>query len=127
MKGDTPHPQFLHAFITIIPKSHKNQSLPDNYWNIALLNSDYKIFPKILANRLTQILHKLIHKDQVGFVPGRHAGDNTRRTIDLIDLLNKTNRPALILSLNAQKAFKSLSWPLRFATLSHYGFTGQLI
>lgn len=48
----------------------------------------------------------------------RHAGDNTRRTIDLIDLLNKTNRAALILSLDAQKAFKRLSWPLMFAMLS---------
>lgn len=51
------------------------------------------------------MLSKLIDKDQVGFVPTRHAGDNTRRIIDLIDMLNRVHRTALILSLDAQKAF----------------------
>lgn len=53
--------------------------------------------------------------------------DNTRRTIDLFDLLNRTKHPTLILRLDAQKAFDSLSWPIMFAILSHYGFTGPFI
>lgn len=126
-KGTLPHPQFLHAHISVIPKPGKDPPLPDNYRPIALLNSDYKIFTKILANRLSHLIPRLIHKDQVGFVTARHAGDNTRRTIDLIDLLNKTTRPALILSLDAQKAFDRLSWPFMFATLSKFGFEGPFI
>lgn len=96
-KGTTPHPQFLHAHISVIPKPGKDPSIPENYRPIASLNSDYKIFTKILANRLSHIIPRLIHKDQVGFVRARHAGDNTRRTVNLIDLLNKTSRQALIL------------------------------
>lgn len=80
-----------------------------------------------MANRLSHIIPKLLHKDQVGFLPARHAGDNTRRTIDLIHLLNKTTRPALILSLDAQKAFDWLSWPFMIATLSNYGFQGHFM
>lgn len=92
-----------------------------NHQPIAPLNFDYKIFTNILANRLIQILPRLIHKDQ------RDAGDNTRHTIDLIDLLNKTTHPALILSLDAQKAFDRFSWAFIFATLSTYGFMGPFI
>lgn len=77
LKGTVLHPQFLHAHIRVILKPDKDPSLPDNYRPIALLNSDYKIFTKILANRLIQILPRLIHKDQEGFVPTRHAIDNT--------------------------------------------------
>lgn len=57
----------------------------------------------------------------MGFVPTRHAGDNTGRTIHLIDLLNKFPRPALILILGSKKAFVRLSWPYMFSTLTQYG------
>lgn len=82
LQGKPPHQKFLHSYITVIPKPDKDPSLPDNYRPVALLNSDYKLFTKILANRLSQFLTKLIDRDQVGFVPTRHAGDNTRQTID---------------------------------------------
>lgn len=76
----------------VLPKPGKLPLLPDNYRPIALLNSDYKLFTKILANRLSSIIPSLIHNDQAGFVLGRHAGDNTRRIIDLTDLIK---HPAL--------------------------------
>lgn len=122
--GDIPHSQFTYSYISVIPKPGKDPSIPDNYRPIALLNSDYKIFTKILSSRLSQLIPKLVNRDQVGFVPSRHAGDNTRRTIDLIDLLNKFPRPALILSLDAQKAFDRLSWPYMFSMLSRFEFEG---
>lgn len=127
MKGTILHPQFLHAHITVIPKPGKDLSLPGNYRPIALLNSDYTIFPKILANRLSLLLPSLIHRNQVGFIPTRHAGDNTRRIIDLIDLLTKTKHPAMVLSLDAQKAFYHLDWFFLFSILSHYGFYGPFL
>lgn len=83
-KGTVPYSQFLHAFISVILKPGKN-----NYCPVALLNSDHNIFTKILADKLTHMLPNLINKDQVGFVPTRYAGDNTRH---VIDLLNKTQR-----------------------------------
>lgn len=127
LKGSIPHSQFFHTYITVIPKPGKDPSLPDNYRPIALLNLDYKTFTKILANRLSPLLTTLIHKDQVGFVPTRHAEDNTRRSIDLIDLLTKTKQPAIVLSLDAQKAFDHLSWPFMFVVLVRYGFSGPFV
>lgn len=127
LKGISPHSQFSHLYISVIPKPGKDPSIPYNYSPIALLNSDYKIFTKILVSRLSRLIPKLIHSDQVGFVPGRHAGENTRRTVDLIDLLDKSSRSALVLSLDAQKAFDRLSWPYMFATLKTYGFNGPFL
>lgn len=127
LQGKLPHHTFLHSYISVIPKLGKDPSLPENYRMIALLNADYKIFTKILANRLSQFLPKLIDKDQVGFAPTRHGRDNTRRTIDLIDMLNRVCRPAIILSLDAQKAFDGLSWSYMFTTLTKFGFRGPFI
>lgn len=73
------------------------------------------------------ILPSLIHKDLVGFVPLRKAGDNTRKVIDLIEVANRENSAALLLSLDAEKAFDRLGWPFLFATLRHIGVQGPFM
>lgn len=70
---------------------------------------------------------RLIHKDQVGFIQGRQAGDNTRRTIDLLEIIHKQKQPMLLLSLDAEKAFDRLSWPFLFALLRHLDLSGPYL
>lgn len=119
--------EFLQATVITLPKPGKPSDTPANFRPISLLNSDIKLYAKLLANRLLRILPLLIDPDQVGFVKGRQAPDGTRRLINLISRLQHIKSPAIFLSLDAEKAFDRIHWDFVFKTLSKFGFEGPIL
>lgn len=69
----------------------------------------------------------LVHKHQVGFVEGRQASNSTHCFIDLIQWVECSRGPSLLLSLTAEEAFNRVHWTYLKEVLIKFGFSGPIL
>ena len=81
-----------------------------------------KLACTVIANCLKTVLDNVINEDQKGFISGRFIGENIRLIYDILSETKNQDRPGLLLSIDFQQAFESISWKLIFKTLDYFKF-----
>ena len=110
------------GLITCLPKGDKPRQFLKNWRPITLLNVIYKIASGCIAQRLKQCLPKLISSEQTGFISGRYIGENTRMIYDIMNFTEEENLPGLLLIIDFEKAFDSISWEFIREVLGFFNF-----
>lgn len=76
---------------------------------------------------MESVMPLLIDKDQKGFIKNRQTQDNIRRTLHIIEQISNDQTNAIILSLDAEKAFDSVGWVFLYLVMEKFGFSKDFI
>ena len=99
-----------------------DRALPASYRPITLLNTDYKLAARVLADRSGLLLYHVVDSTQTGFLPQRWIGDNILAHLETIAWYQHTQQPGVLLFLDFENAFDRLDRPWLQRCMAATGF-----
>lgn len=109
------------SFLTRVPKIASPQQL-SHYRPISMIDSMYKVLSKLMENRLSKVLQKLISQSQSGFLPNGNITEGVLIANEVVDEVKRSNSSCIIFKADIEKAFDSVNWEYIFSMMRSMGF-----
>lgn len=124
--GISPSAKFNEGWMCpIYKKGERNNAA--NYRPITVLNTDYKVMTKALANKLAEVAPTLVHRDQAGFIKGRSIYDQVKLAKLTIDYGRILEQNGAIVALDQEKAYDKILHPYLWEVLKRFDIPNHFI
>jgi hypothetical protein len=114
------------AIITLIPKENDAREMR-KFRPISLLNCSFKIFTKVLTNRFSRILDRLISYQQSAFIKGRFILESVVTAHEIIHEVNRRKDQGLVSKIDYEKAYDRVNLDFLYKILDCRGFGPKII
>jgi hypothetical protein len=114
------------ALITIIPKEHDARTM-NKFRPISLLNCSYKIFTKVLTNRIALVADRLIASNQTTFTKGMYILESVVTAHEILHEVHHSKQKSFVLKLDYENAYDKVNWQFLLDVLEKRGFGGKWI
>ena len=109
------------TFLVLVPKKGGANDLRD-FRPISLVGGLYKLFAKVLANKLKKVIGKVVSSTQNAFGEGRQILDAALIANEAIDSLLKRNESRVLCKLDLEKAYDHINWNFLLIVMQKMGF-----
>ncbi|CDS11845.1 hypothetical protein LRAMOSA11489 [Lichtheimia ramosa] len=127
LEGTFPHSWSDTRMVLLYKKG--DPELLANWRPLSLINADAKIFTKLIANRVNQVLPRLINPYQTGFMPNRLISDNG--WLNQVIMSNArtacASKQQVAIFLDQEKAYDRVHPDYLQRVLLHFGFPDSLV
>lgn len=127
VKNNLLHTTARDSIFSLLDKPDKNPLHVKNWRPLTLLNTDYKIFAKVLANRMLQVLPYIVSQDQFGYLKGRSISDNLLDLMSVIQHCEDNQLEAILISVDFKRAYDSVSHKALLEILKAFNFGDNFI
>ena len=108
--------------ITLIPKKSKDDTYVEHWRPLTILNYDFKILAKLIANRLELVAGSIVGEQQTGFLKGRYLGTNIMKTMEIVAHLKRENKPGIVAMVDFAKCFDKVEYDSIDGAFAYFGF-----
>jgi hypothetical protein len=125
-EGVCPGTDFNKGWMHPLYKKNEKDCI-ENYRPITLMNCNYKLYTKMMANRLVKEITTIIDKAQVGFIPGRQISALTQLTRMVMAYAEALEEDGMIVALDQEKAYDKMKHNYLWRVLKRFGLPENMI